>query len=128
MSCSAVRRFARSQHPAQDVTTEDVEDHAEMKQVHFAGPFSLVISQAPHFVRTHREQLGFAVEGMHVLSAAFTQLMMSRQHPIHGANRAVIAASSSKVAKIAAGASAARDLLQFARFRVSWLALVRSQW
>lgn len=61
-----------------------------------AGPFRWALQlgdvPAPHFIGLHREQFRLDIGRMHALATTFADLMMRGQQPIHGANRAVVAA------------------------------------
>ena len=81
-----------SEQPTDDVAAVDVEDHVEME----AGPFGRALQfgdiPGPHFVGPDRQELGLGVERMNSLTAALASLMLGCQEPIHGTDRAVIAA------------------------------------
>src|ERR1700682_1862633 len=61
-----------------------------------AGPFGRALQfgdiPGPHFVGPDRQELGLGVERMNSLTAALASLMLGCQEPIHGTDRAVIAA------------------------------------
>ena len=84
--------FSMSEQPTDDVAAVDVEDHVEME----AGPFGRTLQfgdiPGPHFVGPDRQELGLGVERMNSLTEALASLMLGCQEPIHGTDRAVIAA------------------------------------
>src|SRR3954471_8566007 len=86
------RTFAVSHHPAHHVATEDVEDHVEIEVGPLRRSQQFRDVPAPELVRTGSQQLGFRVSRMDQLVATLPHLALAFQNPVHGANRAMIAA------------------------------------
>jgi len=87
-----LRAIAISDHPANYVTAEDIQDHVEIevRPLRRAEQFRDV--PAPELVGTGGQQLGLRVSRMDQLVAALTDLALAPENPVHGANEAMIPA------------------------------------
>src|ERR1019366_3557520 len=82
--------FGPSQHPAHGVAAVDVEDHIEVviRPLLWAVQFRYV--PAPHGIGFRGDELGFLVRRVGGLTAAFTDLVVFVQDPVHGGHRSEI--------------------------------------
>ena len=85
-------------HPADDVAAEDVEDDVEVEvgPLHRAQQFRDV--PRPDLVRGGRQQFRLLVDRVAELVAALLDLCLLIEDAVHGADGAVVAPSSSRVA------------------------------
>src|SRR5438552_14489503 len=84
--------FARSHHPADDITTENVEDHVEVKIGPLGRAAKLGDVPAPKLIGGAGQKFRFLILGMDELIAALASCAIFFQHTIHGPSRAKILA------------------------------------
>jgi len=83
--------FPFCDHPAHDVTAEDVEDHVELKVGPLDWAQELGDIPGPNLVGALRQELGLGVDGMAELVAALSDLAMRGEDPVHGAGGTEVA-------------------------------------
>ena len=76
--------------PADDAAAEDVEDDIEIEVAPLGWPHQLGDVPGPDLVWMFRQQLGFLVDRVAELLAAFANLVVLAEDAIHGADRAVV--------------------------------------
>ncbi len=91
-SLGQFRAFAIGDHPAGDVTAEDIQDHVEVEVGPFRRTEQLGDVPAPELIGSGRQQFRLLVGRMNQLVAALARLALLFQEAIHRANRAVIVA------------------------------------
>ena len=84
------RALLWSNHPADDIAAEDIEDHVQVKAGPFGRAFDLRDIPTPDFVGSGGQQLGFDVGRMGELMTSFTHRSLGAEQAIHGAHRAEI--------------------------------------
>ena len=84
--------FARSQHPAHDVTAEDVQHDVEIEVGPFDGTAQFGNVPTPQPIGCGGQEFGLPVLRMGELVAAFADRAILFEHPIHGPNGAYILA------------------------------------
>ena len=84
--------FARSQHPAHDVTAEDIQHYVKIEVGPFDGTAQFGDVPAPQLIGIGGQQFGLPVLRMDELVAAFADRAILFEHPIHGPNGAYILA------------------------------------
>jgi len=75
--------FAMSQHPADDATTVDVEDHVKVVIGPFFRAFQLGDVPRPDFIGAGRKQLRLLVIGMSQLITPFARALVIGENAIH---------------------------------------------
>ena len=86
-------KFTLGDHPADNITTEDVHDHIKIKVGPLDRPFELGYIPGPNLVRFCCQQLRLDIVGpLHLPSAFFDTPMLGCKESIHGANRAMVIA------------------------------------
>src|SRR6266480_1678501 len=85
-SLGQLRAFAISDHPAGDVTAEDIENHVRVKVRPFHGTKQLGYIPAPELIGSRGHQLRLLVRRMNQLIATFAGLAALFEQAIHRAN------------------------------------------
>src|SRR5690242_11864401 len=73
-SLRQLRALAVSDHPAGDVTAENIEDHIQIEVRPFRGPQEFGYIPAPQLIGSRGQQLGLLVARMNQLIATFAGL------------------------------------------------------
>ncbi len=76
--------------PADDPAAEDVEDDVEIEVAPFGWAHQLGDVPGPDRVGGFGQQFGFAIDRMPHLVAAFADLLVVVEDPVHGSDRAVV--------------------------------------
>jgi hypothetical protein len=79
------RGFAHRDHPADDVTAEDIEDDREIVVVPLGGTAQFRDVPTPQLVRSGGEQFRLLISGMNEQIAALPRATIGLQDLIHGA-------------------------------------------
>src|SRR5439155_1069029 len=91
------RAFLVSDHPANDVPAEDVQDHVEVEVGPLRRPEQLGDVPAPHLVGSRRQELGGRGVRMAQLIPPLTHLVILVEDPVHRPLRAEIALGIEKL-------------------------------
>ena len=79
-------------HPADDIAAEDIEDDVQIEVGPLRRPAQFGDVPAPELVGAGGQQFRLLIRRMHELIAALAVLALLFQHPVHGADRAMIPA------------------------------------
>src|SRR5450432_3235487 len=83
--------LAMGNHPADDVSAEDVDDDVDVEVAPFARSEQLRYIPTPELVGTGRDDVWLRVCGVAKLIAAFSHLAVARKNAVHRALRAEVA-------------------------------------
>ncbi|KFB73513.1 MAG: hypothetical protein AW09_001226 [Candidatus Accumulibacter phosphatis] len=82
--------FPGGDHPANDIATENIEDHVEVKAGALGRPLQLGDVPAPHLVGRGGQEFWLGVGGMGELVASLAARPVAGQQTVHGTDRSEI--------------------------------------